>query len=48
MLQWVHVASLHFWAITRHLELKERFRDKIIAELWEELIKLRESHVEEI
>ena len=48
MLQWVHVASLRFWAITRHLELKERFRDKIIAELWEELIKLRESHVEEI
>ena len=48
MYQWIQAASLHSCAIGHHLELKECFDGKVISELKEELMKLREAHAEEI
>ena len=48
MLQWIQAASLRSCAIAHHLELKERSKERTIAELREEIMKLIESHAGEI
>ena len=48
MFQWVQMASLCSCAIAHHLERKERSREKTIAKLKKELVKLKEFHTEEI
>ena len=48
MIQWVQAAGLQSCTIARHLELKERIEARIIAELKEELVRLRESHTGEV
>ena len=48
MYQWMQAMSLRTCIIARHLELRERFDDKAISELKEELLKLRKAHAGEI
>lgn len=44
----IQAASLCSCAITRHLELRERFKGNVINELKEELMKLKKTDAKEI
>ena len=48
MLQWVQTIGLRSCTITHHMELKEHAEARIVAELKEELVRLRESHAREV
>ena len=48
MYSWSQKVSLHSCAIARHLELRECSKGKVISEVKEKLVKLGETHAEEI